>query len=424
MAIGRTLHRRTLLRGSGACMALPFLDAMVPAAVAAGRETAEVAPMRMAITVTPWGFWEPTFRPNGSGSNYKMPEVLATLNKHRRHMAVFSGLDHGLKGGHDAMHTVLTGVHNRGPYQSPMEENPNGVMSLDQRAAEHVGYGTRFPSMSLWHARDYSWSRYRIPIPAVRGGVEGVYKQLFIDNTSPAQRQQQAENLLARNSVLDLVKSDADSLQHRLGTTDRKKLDEYFTAVRETERRIASSADWLTKPRPKVDMAMPSNGMSVNDEYPIWYDMMFLALQTDQTRVVTLGVPGDGWQSVDGVTNGNHHALGHDGTVAQLNAIEKYQLANFGRFLDKLKESKDLDGRSMFDTTINLMISTMQDSGRRHGTNDLPIIMAGGGFRVGGHAKMKRGMPLNNLYLSMLRRFGVETDVFNTSKGTLPGLSA
>jgi hypothetical protein len=427
MAIKGPLDRRTFLYGSGVSMALPMLDAMVPAAAAAGGSTVQLAPMRLTTTVIPWGFSEANFR-RYRGIRYKGAgplESIEPLKAHIKDYAIFSGLDHGQKGGHDAMHTVLTGVHNRGPYKEDAEAHPNGVLSLDQRAAEHVGYATRFPSINLWSGRGHSWSRYRVPIPNLRRGVEGFYRTLFTNKTTPAQRKAQAKNMLARNSILDLVQSDANSLQRKLGAQDRKKLDEYFTAVRETERRIQAKVDWLTKPTPKVDYTVQGGRLNIAEQYPIWYDLMFLALQTDQTRVVTLGIPGGGWESLAGVTSGNQHGLGHDRKDDQLKEIDKFQLGQLARFFDKLKETKDLDGKPMFDSTINLLVGSMQDSGRRHGTRNLPVVLAGGGFRARGHVQMPYGTPLNNLYLSILRRFGpAELEAFNTSTGPIRGLRA
>ncbi|MCA9059270.1 MAG: DUF1552 domain-containing protein, partial [Planctomycetaceae bacterium] len=335
--------------------------------------------------------------------------------------------DHGLKGGHFAVHTYLTGVKS-----SDARGMPEGGMSVDQRAAEHVGSRTRFPSLTIGSEDGLhggcmmSWTRTGTRIPPIPGPRE-LFRELFVDDT-PAARQAASDRIALRESVLDLVQDDARSLQQRVSRADGQKLEEYFDAVRDVENKLTLQRHWQTIPRPRTELSEPTN-QGLTRDLPMIYELMALALQTDSTRVATLEIGGSFVASDLGIRQG-YHGLSHHGQLPEnlelLVQIENYQTEHFARFLDRLTTLRDPDSDgSLLDQTMVLFGSGMGNA-NAHTNHDLPIILAGGGFRHGEHksypVEAARRVPLCNLFVSMLQRFGVETDRFSQATGTLNGL--
>ena len=224
--------------------------------------------------------------------------------------------------------------------------------------------------------------------------------------------------------------SDAKGFKKQLGKEDQDKLEEYFSSIRETEKKLALADQWIDQPKPKVtDPAVKKIGAGGRDENTggnllgVWLDLMYLALQTDSTRVVSMAVNNCNW-GLDGVTEG-YHALSHHGQredkLAQLKIIEKFLMENIADFIGKLKETKQADGTPLLKST-QILFGSGLGSGSRHSNDNLPILLAGGGYQHGQHIDGQRKQPLCNLYLSMLQRMGAEQDYFNRSLGTLTGL--
>src|SRR5262245_1080202 len=420
----QTLGRRLFLRAAGVTLALPALESLT-GRLSAGESKS--APKRMVCVGNEFGMYPGAFWPAKFGADYELTTLLAPLEAHRKELTLFSHLDHGLKGGHFAVHTFLTGVKS-----AEAKAMPDGGISLDQRAAEFVGSQTRFPSLAIGSEDGLhggcmmSWTRSGTRIPPVPGPRE-LFRLLFVDDDAGAK--QKAEDRIAlHGSILDAVQGDAKSLKRRLSKTDSDKLNEYLASVRDVELKLDLDRHWQKIPKPKVSVQEPENQGLARD-LPAIYDLIALALQTDSTRVATLEIGGSFAASDLGIRNG-YHGLSHHGQLQSnldlLVQIELYQMQQFAGFLEKLRSIREPEtGGTLLDSTMVLHGSGMGNA-NSHINTDLPIILAGGGFRHGEHKKYpqeaRRRVPLCNLYVSLLQRFGVETDRFSQGTSTLSGL--
>ena len=416
--------RRMFLKAAGVSIALPALESL-PGLKAAGKST--LAPKRMVCIGNEFGMYPGAFWPKSFGTDYELTPLLKPLADHRRDFTLFSHLDHGLKGGHFAVHTFLTGVKS-----ADAKGLPEGGISVDQRAAEFVGSRTRFPSLTIGSEDGLhggcmmSWTRTGTRIPPISGPRE-LFRALFVENSVEAKRLA-TDRIKLQGSILDAVQGDANSLKRRLTKTDSDKLDEYFASVRDVEQKLELDKHWQNVPKPKTNFPEPEN-QGLAQDLPAIYDLIALALQTDSTRVATLEIGGSFAASDLGIRKG-YHSLSHHGHLQEnldpLVEIETYQMEQFARFLDKLKSLNDPEtDKSLLDQTMVLMGSGMGNA-NSHTNNDLPILLAGGGFKHGEHKQYPKDnnkrVPLCNLYVSMLQQFGVETDRFSMATGTLTGL--
>ncbi len=416
--------RRTFLKAAGVCLALPLLESL-PRLKAAGKTA--TAPKRMVCIGNEFGMYPGAFWPEKFGTDYELTPLLKPLEQHRRDFTLFSHLDHGVKGGHFAVHTFLTGVKS-----SEAKGLPEGGISLDQRAAEFVGPQTRFPSLTIGSEDGLhggcmmSWTRTGTRIPPIPGPRE-LFRALFVEEDALAKRQA-TDRILLQGSILDAVQDDAKSLKRRLNKTDTDKLEEYFASVRDVEHKLELDKHWQNVPKPKTKFPEPDN-QGLAQDLPAIYDLIALAIQTDSTRVATLEIGGSFAASDLGIRKG-YHSLSHHGHLKEnldpLVEIETYQMRQFARFLEKLKSLQDPESdKSLLDQTMVLLGSGMGNA-NSHTNTDLPILLAGGGFKHGEHKDYpqdnNRRVPLCNLYVSMLEQFGVETDRFSTATGTLTGL--
>jgi hypothetical protein len=411
------LSRRNFLRAAGVSLALPWLEARASAGEAA-------PPRRLACVCTPLGLYEPALFPQKAGRDYESTPYLDVLKDFRDDFTVLSGLSHPDVGNsHDSLSSFLTAA--------PHPENRAGfrnTISLDQLAAEHLGEQTRFPSMTLSHeGYGLSWTRSGALVPSDTSPAR-VYARLFVEGR-PEEVRAQLRRLRDGQSILDRIGDQAGKLQSAVGTADRDRLDEYFTSVRDLERRLASAEEWAKKPKPKVDAPPPQdipNAADVIGRTRLLFDATHLALQTDSTRVVTILLGGTSTvPPITGVSL-DHHNLSHHGQdpakIAQLNVIETETLKALRDLLGKLKQTKE-DGAALLDRTMVFFGSNL-GNGSSHSSANLPLLMAGGGFRHGQHLAFdpSRPPPLSNLFVSMLQRLGVEADRFGSSTGTLAGL--
>ena len=416
-------RRRLFLKAAGISVAIPALESVR----AGGSEKSSDPPTRMVCIGNEFGMYPESFWPAKTGRNYKLSPLLQPLADHQDAFTLFSHLDHGQKGGHFAVHTFLTGVKS-----SEARGLPDGGISLDQRAAEFVGSRTRFPSLTIGSEDGLhggcriSWTRTGTRVPPITGPRE-LFRQLFIDG-SASEKLKAIDSIAMKGSILDAVLGDAKSLARRVNKDDERKLDEYLNSVREVESKLELDQHWQNIPKPKPSIDRPEDE-GLTKDLPKLYDLIAIALQTDSTRVATLEVGGSFAASDLGIRKG-YHSLSHHGKVQAsidlLVQIERYQVEQFARFLDKLSSLKDTGtDTSLLDSTMALFGSGMGNA-NSHTNNDLPIVLAGGGFKHGEHKqypkeKSKR-VPLCNLYTSMLQQFGIETDRFGNSTGTLPGL--
>jgi len=418
------IGRRSFLKAAGITIALPALQSLPRLAAAAENKE---PPRRMVCVGNEFGMYPGAFWPSKLGSDYELTTLLAPLGPHRKEMTLFSHLDHGLKGGHFAVHTFLTGVK-----AAEAKGTPEGGISLDQRAAEFVGSQTRFPSLTIGSEDGLhggcmmSWTRSGTRIPPITGPRE-LFRLLFVDDDARA-KEQAADRIALQGSILDAVLGDANALSRRLSKPDGQKLDEYLSSVRDVEAKLRLERHWQNIPKPKVALKEPEN-QGLTRDLPAIYDLVALALQTDSTRVATLEIGGSFAASDLGIREG-YHNLSHHGQVQAkidlLVQIELYQMQQFARFLDKLKSIREpISNGTLLDNTMVLLGSGMGNA-NSHINTDLPIILVGGGFKHGEHKSYpdepRRRIPLSNLYLSLLQRFGLETDRFSMSTGTLSGL--
>ena len=418
-------NRRHFLRGlGGVCLALPSFESLQ------GTEFNASKAKRFVCVSPNYGMHPSGFFPEKTGDDYVMPKLLKPLEKHRSDFSVFNNLDHpGVGGGHGWSNTFLNGMELR-----DTKDQPQRLHSLDQLLSEKIGQQTRFPSLRLG-AGGVSWSRAGIILPT-EGSPSKIFAKLFLED-NPKVKASQRKFLDEDGSILDVVYADAKRLGARMAKIDQAKLDEYLTAVREVERKLQRRATWIDVPKPQASSKVIEGNdelvVDLNYPYntPVMYDLMVLALQTQSSNVITFGHPGGNRLfPFEGVELG-YHSLTHHGKrpdlLRQLTIIESYYIRHFARFLDRMKATKDADGRSLLESTVILFGSGMGNASS-HSSRNLPILLSGGGFKTGQHHRFERigrdGRPLCDLFVSILQRLGVETDRFSTSKGNLNHLIA
>jgi hypothetical protein len=440
------LSRRAMLRAAGAGISLPLLEAMLPTFGKAARAGAVASPKRMVAIHIPLGMMPRYFFPGKLGEKPKPAQpvppgatgdlvaasspYLDLLRDLPGQFTAFNGLSHpGVGGGHAAGMSFLTGA--TGPGLGTFRNSE----SLDQFAAGKIGLDTRFPSLVLGVQKNLvpesvltvSTSRSGVGIPAELS-PKRLYRSLFIAGT-PDEQATTLRRIAAGDSVLDLVAARAKSLERAIPAADRARLDQYFTSVREVERRLAQSLDWEKTPKPTVEYAEPHDAADPNyviEKSKLMFDLMRLALQTNSTRVITMYVSTFSTIAhVPGV-KADTHGLSHHGNepekIAQLQKVEGAQMQVLAGFLQSLRDVQETDG-SLLDHTQVLYGSCLGNAAS-HMNNNLPIILAGGGHRHAGYLAFdeKKNEPLANLFVSMLQRLGIETDSFATSTGSLRGL--
>ena len=426
------LPRRRVLKAAGVALALPFLPHTLSsrAAGALRKEERRLAPesdgtpRRMVFICNNLGLHMPYFVPQRAGFDYEPSPYLEALGELRKDLTVFSGMSHpDVDGGHAAEKSFLTAAPHPGSGSFR-----NGI-SVDQLAAEAVGGATRIPSLTLSAngGGSLSWTRSGVPIPGEESPSR-VFKALFTAGTEE-EVERQVVRLRRGASVMDMVLGEANALRRRLTRDDREKFEEYQTSVREVERKLVRQQEWERKPKPRVDAKVPVDIRDTADTIgrsKLMYDLLALALQTDSTRLATvLAVGFFSVPPIAGVTEG-YHTLSHHGKnpekLAQLAVIEKEHLTILRDFLAKLKATGE-GGETLLDRTMVLFGSDLGNASSHNNTN-LPIVLAGGGFRHGQHLAHDpaNNAPLSNVYVSMLQRLGLPVDRFGSSTGTASGL--
>jgi BMFP domain-containing protein YqiC len=429
-ATGRALARRSFLRASGVALALPLLDSMRPA-FARSPKPAD-APRRFLGVCNNLGLLPDHFFPAKGGRDYEPSTYLKLLAKHRKDFTVFSGVSHpDVDGGHPADICFLTAA----PH--PSSGGFRNTISLDQYVAERIGVRTRFPSITLGvntngGTRSLSWTGSGVPIPCEEK-PSAVFRRMFTQGTA-AEVQAQVKKLEQGQSILDAVAGQAKDLKATLPARDRDRLDQYFDSVRDLEGRLATGKEWELKPKPKAPAAAPTDvsaPAAYMEKTRLMYDMARLAFETDSTRCVTLML--DSVSSpvltIEGETiTEAYHNLSHHGKsaakLAQLKAIDEWHMRLLSGLFDGLKSATE-DGAALLDRTMVLYGSNLGNAAT-HVTTNMPVLLAGGGFKHAGHLAFdrERNYPLPNLFVSMLQRLGLPADKFASSTGTLRGLDA
>ena len=413
-------NRRTFLQAAGVSVSLPLLESF-------GASSLEAAPKRMIAINQDLGFIPKLFFPKNAGRDYELSPYLEKITEHREQFTVFSGLSHpGVDGGHRADKTFLTAA----PH--PGRASFRNSISLDQVIANEVGNKTRFRSLSLGinDVRSLSYTQAGVEIPTIKSAAD-LYKKMFLQGDRNAM-EAQLDRLQRKGSILDVVLGQSSRLSKRVSDSDRQRIDQYQTAVRSLEQRLTDAKAWEARPKPTVDEAMPEYPEDKKEFFEMvrmMNDMCRLALQTDSTRVITLvlgSVRTPGVTFDDGRTLGGYHNLSHHGKdevkLSRLEEIENAQMELFGEFLRDLKSVNEVDG-NLLDNTMVLYGCHMGDA-NIHNNSNLPVILAGGGFRHGQHLAFnsQNNTPLCNVFVSMLQNMGVETDRFASSTGSLTGL--
>jgi hypothetical protein len=415
MLSSASLTRRAFLRGTGVSLALPFLDAMwTRPVVAAGTNP----PRRLVTVCASLGIYPADFFPKQSGTDYALSPYLEVLKDHRRDFTVFSGISHPEQAGangHTSEMTWLTSA------KHPGLGGFRNTISIDQLVAEKIGFETRFPSL-VWgtNSTSQSYTRGGVMIPADSRPSQ-IFAKLFLNGT-PDEVKRQMQKLREGRSIMDAVNDEAKRFGSRVGAADRDKLDEYFTSVREMEERLAKAEAWVQKPKPHVDAKQPSditdNADSVG-RLRLLFDLVPLALQTDSSRLITILLQGtNSVPPIPGVSI-DHHNLSHHGQdpakIQQLELIERAEMNALSKLLASLKQKKEGDA-TLLDSTMVLFGSNLGNS-NSHDTRNLPMLLAGGGFKHGQHLAFdtENNTPMCNLFVQMLQKMGIETDEFGSS---------
>lgn len=411
------LNRRHFLRGAGgALLSLPFLEAMIPSFA---RAAAAPSPKRFVAMCAGLGFHGPYLFPTSAGRDYQLTPYLEKLRDYRNDFTIFSGLSHPEQQGNNGHASEMTWLTSA---KRPGLAGFRNSVSLDQVMAEKIGVETRFPFLALSvNGSSLSWSSNGVEIPA-EGSPARLFKALFIDGTEQEVAKEMRE-LRRGRSILDTVAGEARKLEGELGHADREKLDEYLTAVRDLESRLQQSEGWSQKPKPKIEATQPKDIEDRNDaigKQRLMSDLIVLALQSDSTRTVTfrLGSLNSVPSNIPGVKS-DWHNLSHHGKdpakIEELRLVEEAEFAAFGEFLGKLKGIQE-NGKPLLDHTAVLFGSNLGNASS-HDWHNLPVILAGGGFKHGGHVAHdeKSNTPLANLFVPLAQRMGVETEAFGSS---------
>lgn len=416
------LSRRSFLRAAGVTLALPTLEAFTPLT----RAAAAAGPVRRLVACcTTLGIHGENLFPTQPGRGYALTPYLEVLKEFQGDLTVFSGVSHPeVDGGHSSEASFLSAA----PH--PGASSFRNTISLDQFVLEKLPPATRFGSLVLNTGQGgtgLSVSRSGVRVPADYRPSE-VFKKLFVNGTS-REVAQQSDRLRDGQSIMDTVAGDAKRLAARVTARDREKLDEYFTTVREVEQRLKKAEEWAKLPKPSVNVPPPTDVQNAADfvaRTQLMFDLAHLALQTDSTRVITLAIAGhNSVPPVKGITI-DWHNLSHHGKdpekLSQLRVIELEQMKLLAGFLTKLKSSKEVGGDLLANTMV--LYGSNLGNASSHDTRNLPMLLAGGGFRHGQHLAFddKQNYPLPNLYVSMLQRLGIEAGKFASSTGTMKGL--
>ncbi len=392
-------------------VALPLLDAMWPAAA---QDSRPEVPRRMVAVETNMGILPQFFFPEQTGADFILSPYLERLAAHRGQITVFSGVSlPGVTGGHAAERCFLTGTPHpeRGGFRNDV--------SLDQHAAELIGNRTRYPSLVLAMTSEnptLSFTRSGAPIPAEKSPRK-LFQKLFVQGR-PEEVEANIEALRQGRSTLDFVSEQSRRLCRSLSPADRDRVDQYLTSVRELEQRLHSAQEWERKPKPVVSAKLPEDiedARQFVNKTRLMFGVMKLALETDSSRLISLFID----------TTVIHNITHHGNRPAALDELRRHEEGQFdalGEFLTALRETPE-QGESLLDRT-SVLYGTCMGSANSHSNVNLPVLLAGGGFKHGQHLAFdaQNNYPLTNLYVSMLQRLGIETDRFSTSTGTMRGL--
>ncbi|MBB65609.1 MAG: hypothetical protein CMO81_11165 [Waddliaceae bacterium] len=407
------MKRRTFLKGAGVALLLPRMESL-------GQMSEADSPRRLLTIVNHLSFYQPELIPMADGAIEKAPPLLDELSDHFDHLKVFSGLDNPAVQngfGHTPCVGILSGYFNK--------LHRRNRLSIDQAVADLIGDDTRFKSLVFQAGENLnfsqiSWDKHGLPVKQI-DSPRRIFNLLFqVDEDEKTQQQVLAED----RSILDAVLAQARSMEKRLNATDRAKLDEYLTSVREVEQTVKRRAYWADRSKPQVDYEIENfDRKSVDDYVGTLMDLAVLALQTDSTRAVTVQIPfWEGFKEPD--LSGNYHDLSHHGQkpekIKKLLMLEHAILKRISAALTTMKKRQVGNG-SLFAQTTTLLTASM-GSANSHNFDDLPALVFDTRMKTAGHWR-KQDVPMSNLYLGLLQLFGAEHDQFGESTGAFKVLS-
>lgn len=444
------LPRRTFLKGLGTAIALPVMESLLPRGLAAAEALAggKAAPRRMAFVYVPNGANMADWTPAATGADFELPLILEPLKDHKKDFSVLTGLaqDKGFAHGDGpgdharASATFLTGAH---PRKTGGADIKVGI-SVDQFAAQKIGDRTRFASLELGtdkarlagncdsgyscaYSFNISWKSENQPMPP-EVDPRLVFDRMFNNGNSSEMDEARIKRDRDRKSILDFALEDARTLKAKLGMTDRRKLDEYLSAIRELEQRIERANGFAaTMPDYTRPTGIPK---SYEEHLRLQFDLMALAFQTDTTRIATFIMAHDGSNRqypFIGVRDGHHdlsHHQGDEEKKGKIAKINRFHMTQFAYFLERLKSIREGEG-TLLDNSMIVYGSGLGD-GNRHNHDNLPVLLAGRGggtINSGRHIHHDKGTPMNNLFLSMMDRMGAKADRLGDSSGLLTNLS-
>ncbi len=428
------LHRRTLLRGAGAAISLPLLDAMLPAASAAPAEV-----RRIGFVYVPNGIIMNEWMPSTTGADFDMKRILKPMEPHRSDITVLSGLyNHAANDVQGGAHAKASGsfLSGKPPKHTAGADVHSGV-TMDQVAAKHWASETRVPSLQLGcedsrmvgncdtgsscaYTNTLSWKDADTPL-MVEVNPRSVFERLFGNVDMSLSAEVRARRALYRKSILDETQANAQSLVADLGSADKRKLDQYLTAIREVEQRIVDSEQNPLIPSIDKPAGIP---FVFSDYVKLMFDLQVVAFQSDLCRVSTIMLGREGsvrtYPEI-GVPDPHHpltHHRGHPDFIEKVTKINVFHAELFSYFLQRLKETEEGDG-SLLDHSAILYGGALSE-GNGHSTENLPLLLAGaaGGLRGGKHVAVEP-QPVANLFVDLLNRGGVPTEGFGDSTGRL-----
>lgn len=452
-----TMSRRRVLRGLGATIALPFLDAMTPARAAAAK-----APVRMAFIFMPNGVRQDRWTPQGEGSQFKLSPILQPLERHRGDINILTHLSHKNCDEGDGHYAKTANWLTGTTIAKTTGKDLRCGVSVDQEFARQVGHMTRFPSLELGtepihtgvdfnvnytqlYGSHIAWRTPTSPLPP-EINPRFVFDRLFRGNAQ--QRKAASEET---KSVLDLVLTDAKALRAKVGRDDQQKLDEYLESIRSVEQRIAADIARVASgenldPAMKTEIGRTDERITQamagkvdaggrlrldhTEHSRLMLDLITLAFWSDSTRASSFmfgwAVSGKNFSFIPGVTQGHHETSHHENKedkLVQYEKINTWHVDQFGYMLDRMKSIREGEG-TLLDNSLLLFGSSMRD-GNGHRPQNLPLVLAGGkggGIKTGQHLVSGKDTPMCNLFLSMLKAGGAKTDRFGDSTEALKGL--
>ena len=412
---GHKISRRTLLRASGVALALPYLEVMPAYGATQTR--------RMVNICCTLGLYTPSWLPQQDGADYEATEYLKLIDHHRSQYTVFSGLSHEAQNGRQAHNSEITWLTSA---RHPGLDGFQNTISMDQAAANFIGYETRFPSIVLGTTspQSQSYTDNGVMIPAETSPAE-VFKKLFLRG-SAEEIKRETQSLSDGGSILDRLLEEGRRLSKQISASDRHKLDAHFEAVRAAENQLTEVQAWTDRPKPEVGRESPVDIPDSSDligRIELMLGLVPLILQTDSSRVVSLMIQDHGVvPQVAGVSK-DQHGLSHHGqdesNITQLKIIETEIIKRFDNLITELQQP-NLAGGSILDETAVLFGSNLGNAAS-HSAKKLPILVAGGGFAHGKHIanKQEQDAPLCDLFVTLLQSMGLEVDAFGQGSKAL-----